>query len=167
VVHESGDLDPNGDVRSEHSTYVHNGRLPLDKELFSLQTKFIVRNIRGSEKDSILTVPYSLDPLPYVRPEVRPFTVLGRPLAARKQKQNLEANGGQRWAHYKVAREELTGNGPYMVDVKLIAGMVPSNLINDIQIVGFDYGMSPRQVANNVRAGHLVLHERQTVVNLP
>src|SRR5262249_4928389 len=34
VIHESGDLDPNGDVRSAHSTYVHNGRLPLDKELF-------------------------------------------------------------------------------------------------------------------------------------
>jgi hypothetical protein len=167
VIHESGDLDPNGDVRSAHSSYVHNGRLPLDKELFSLQTKFITRNIRGSEKDSILTIPYSLDPLPYVRPETRPFTVLGRPIAARKHKQNLEANGGQRWAHYNVSREELTGNGPYVVDVKLIAGMVPSNLINDIQIVGFDYGMSPRQVANNVVAGHLVLHERQTVVNLP
>ena len=43
VVFKSGDLDPNGDVRGENSVYVHNGELPQDKQLFSLQTKFLVR----------------------------------------------------------------------------------------------------------------------------
>ncbi len=167
LVFESGDLDPNGDARDEHSTYVHNGDLPLDKQLFTLQTKFIVRNIRGSEREQVLVVPYTLDPLPYVRPDTRPFTVLGRPLATRKQKRNLAANGGFRYADYEVKREELCGKGPYVVDVKLVAGMVPVNLVNDIQTTGFDYGMSARQVATNIVSGHLVLHESQTVVTLP
>ena len=160
VVFKSGDLDPNGDVRNENSAYVHNGELPLDKQLFSLQTKFLVRNIRGGEREQVLPVPYTLDPLPYVRPETRPHNVLGRPIAARKQKQNLAANGGYRYADYEVKPEELCGKGPYVVDVKLIAGMVPVNLVNEIQSVGFDYGMSPRQIANNIVAGHLVLHEQ-------
>ena len=47
IVMKSGDLDPNGDVRDLHSLYVHNGELPLDKQLFSLQSKFITRNLRG------------------------------------------------------------------------------------------------------------------------
>ena len=167
VVFKSGDLDPNGDVRNDYSVYVHHGKLPLDEQLFSLQTKFLVHNIRGGEREQILPVPYTLDPLPYIRPEPRPFNVLGHPLAARKQKQNLAANGGSRYAEYEVKREELCGKGPYSVDVKLIAGMVPVNLVNEIQTVGFDYGLSPREVANRVVAGHLVLHERHTVVNLP
>ena len=86
--------------------------------------------------------------------------MLGRPIAARKQKQNLAANGGFRYADYEVKPEELCGKGPYVVDVQLIAGMMPANLVNDIQTVGFDYGMSPRQIANNIVAGHLVLHEQ-------
>ncbi len=168
IVFKSGDLDPNGDVRDEHSVYVHHGELPLDKQLFSLQTKFIVRNIRGGEREQVLPVPYGLDPLPYIRPETRPHTVLGRPISARKQKQNLEANGGERWAEYEVKREELCGShGPYTIDVKLYAGMVPVNLVNEIQSVGFDYGMSPRQIANNIVAGHVLVHERRAVVNIP
>ena len=167
VVFKSGDLDPNGDVRNDHSVYVHEGELPLDRQLFSLQTKFIVRNVRGGEREQVLPIPYSLDPLPYIRPETRPLNVLGRPISARKQKQNLAANGGYRYADYEVKQDELCGKGPYVVEVKLIAGMVPVNLVNEIQTVGFDYGMSPRQIADNIVAGHLVLHERRTVVNLP
>jgi hypothetical protein len=167
-VFKSGDLDPNGDVRGEHSVYVHHGELPLDKQLFSLQTKFLVRNIRGGEREQVLPVPYGNDPLPYIRPDTRPHNLLGRPYLARKQKQNLEANGGERWADYEVKREELCGShGPYTIDAKLYAGMVPVNLVNEIQSVGFDYGMSPRQVANNIVAGHVLVHERQTVVNIP
>ncbi|MDG2127216.1 MAG: multiheme c-type cytochrome, partial [Fuerstiella sp.] len=44
LVFQSGDLDPNGDVRDSHSFYVHNGKLPLDRYLASLQTKFVTRN---------------------------------------------------------------------------------------------------------------------------
>ncbi|MCG8450117.1 MAG: cytochrome c family protein [Pirellulales bacterium] len=165
VVFISGDLDPNGDVRDSHSFYVHNGLLPLDRQLFSLQSRFITRNIRGGEREQILNVPYSLDPLPYIRPATRPFTVLGRPLGARKHKQNIEVNG-HRWAKYSIKPELLTGHGPYYCQVQLVAGMVPINLVHEISSVGFDYHLSAKEVAERVVDGHLVLHNRSAVFHV-
>ena len=156
LVFVSGDLDPNGDVRDSHSLYVHNGELPLDRQLFSLQTRFVVRNVRGGEREQIVPVPYSLDPLPYTRPETRPFTVLGRPTGARKHKQSIEV-GGKRWAKYHVGRSQLTCNGPYHAQVDLVAGMVPINLIHFIEPAGFDYQMSAREVADAIVDGHMVV----------
>ncbi|GAB4155123.1 MAG: multiheme c-type cytochrome [Planctomycetaceae bacterium] len=164
LVFQSGDLDPNGDLRDSHSFYVHDGKLPLDRQLFSLQSRFITRNVRGGEREQIVPVPYSLDPLPYQRPTTRPFTVLGRPMGARKHKQNIEPNG-HAWAKYRIAPEQLTGCGPYVVRVQLIAGMVPVNLVHLISSVGFDYGMSAREVATEVVRGHLVLWERKAVIS--
>lgn len=160
VLFVSGDLDPNGDIRDSHSLYVHNGLLPVDQQLFSLQTRFLTRNVRGGEREQVLNVPFSLDPLPYTRPETRPFTVLGRTLGARKHKQNIEV-GGHRWAEYSVKRSCFTGNGPFYARVDLVAGMVPVNLIHAISSAGFDYGMSARQVADAVVAGHVIVHSRQ------
>lgn len=165
LVFLSGDLDPNGDVRDSHSYYVHNGKLPIDRQLFSLQSRFITRNVRGGEREQILNVTFSLDPLPYIRPEPRPFTVLGRPFAARKHKQNIEVNGN-RWANYHIKASQLTCNGPYFVRVQLVAGMVPINLVHEISSVGFDYYMSAREVADRVVAGHQVLHERTAEFNV-
>lgn len=159
----SGDLDCNGDLRDGHSSYVHNGLVPPDRQLFSLQTKFVTRNIRGGEREQVLNVPFSLDPLPYIRPETRPFTVLGRPVGARKHKQILMP-GMCRDAVYQVDAAKLCGPGPYRIVVQLIAGMVPVNLIREIAPAGFDYDLSAREVANRVVAGHEVLHERRIMV---
>jgi hypothetical protein len=166
VVFQSGDLDPNGDLRDDHSVYVHNGELPRDLSLFSLQSRFIATTIRGGEREQILAVPYSLDPLPYVRPLTLPFTVYGRPLFDRKQKQNIEVHG-HRWAKYEIKACALTGQGPYRVTARFLAGMVPVNLVQEISDVGFDYGLSPRVIADRIVAGHLVIHERHAVINLP
>lgn len=165
LVFVSGDLDPNGDLRDSHSFYVHNGELPIDRSLFSLQTRFITRNVRGGEREQILNVPYSIDPLPYIRPEIFPFTIAGRPQGARKHKQNIEPNGS-RWARYSVSRSQLTGCGPYCAKVQLIAGMVPVNLVHAISPAGFDYCMSAREVADAVVAQHMVLHERSALFPL-
>ena len=159
LIFQSGDLDPNGDLRDSHSLYVHNGDIPLDRQLFSLQSRFITRNNRGGEREQVLNIPYSLDPLPYIRPETRPFTVLGRPISARKHKQNLEV-GGSRTATYEVKNH----NGPYTIRAQLISGMVPVNLVHEISSVGFDYGMSAREVADAVVDGHMVLYEHTTRV---
>ncbi|MEE9295604.1 MAG: multiheme c-type cytochrome [Phycisphaerae bacterium] len=158
-IMQSGDLDPNGDVRDLHSVYVHNhAKLPngkhveLDSQLFSLQSRFITRNVRGGEREQILAVNTSLTPLPFVRPSTMSTILTGQPFGARKHKQNI-APGDGRWAHYSVRAAELTGKGPYTAEVKLVAGMVPVNLVNEIKEVGFDYLMSPRDVANNVVHG--------------
>ena len=166
LVFQSGDLDPNGDIRDSHSLYVHNGEVPLDRQLFTLQSRFLTRNIRGGEREQVLNVPYSLDPLPYFRPATRPFTVLGRPIGARKQKQNIEAKG-MRWAKYRLSKKQLTGPGNYTVRVQLIAGMVPVNLVHDISDVGFDYGMSARDIADAIVDGHMVLYEKVDTICIP
>ena len=56
---------------------------------------------------------------------------------------------------------ELTGKPPYTADVAIVTGMVPVNLIHEIQSVGFDYGMSARQIADAVVAGHQVIWQRR------
>lgn len=160
ILMESGDLDPNGDVRDSHSIYVHNGELPLDTQLFNMQSKFITRNVRGGEREQVLTVNYSVDPLPFIRPSTSSTILTGQPAGARKHRHVLSP-GAKRTATY---RSELNGNGPYTVTAELKAAMVPVNLVAEIQHVGFDYGMSPRDVADGVVAGHMVIWERKLEV---
>ncbi len=164
VVFRSGDLDGNGDYRDDHSFFVHNGKVPRDRQLFSLQSKFITRNIRGGEREQILPIPYSLNPLNFDRPALRPFTPLGRPLGARKHKQILEPLGN-RWAKYRVPACNLTGNGPYYINVRLMAGMIPINLVKTIEFTGFDYGMNAREVADAIVRGQVIVRETGAVFN--
>lgn len=158
VLFQSGDFDPNGDLRDSHSLYVHNGDLPMDDQLFNLQSKFITRNVRGSEREQVLTVNYSATPLPFVRPSTLSTLLLGRPVGVRKQKENIRS-GQHRWAEYHVDGELLTSAGPYTANIEMIAGMVPVNLVAEVSGVGFDYGMSAREVADQVVAGHSKLWE--------
>ena len=165
VVFKSGDLDPNGDVRDSHSLYVHNGELPRDPYLLSLQSKFITRMVRGGEREQVLAVNYSPDPLPFLRPSTSSTILTGRPRGARKHKQGIPP-GGKRVGKYLVEASQLTGHGPYRAKLEIVAGMVPVNLIDAIKGVGFDYGMSAREVAEKVVEGHLVLWERELGIPL-
>jgi hypothetical protein len=160
VIFRSGDLDPNGDVRDNHSLYVHNGELPLDRQLFSLQSRFVTRMVRGGEREQVVAINYSPDPLPFLRPSTSSTILTGRPAGARKHKQNIEPLG-RRWARYRIPPELLTGRPPYRAEVRLVAGMIPVNLVNFIKIVGFDYGMSAKDVAERVVAGHQVLWKKE------
>jgi hypothetical protein len=165
VVFKSGDLDPNGDVRDRLSSYVNNGELPLDKYLFNLQAHFITRNLRGGDREQVGAENFSVDPLPFVRPESFSTTLTGRPGGARVQRHGIEPLG-VRWAKYKVTKDQLSTPGPYTVNVKFIAAMVPVNLISVIRLVGFDYNLSPRAVADAVRNGHMVLYDKTVTVDL-
>jgi hypothetical protein len=165
LVFLSGDLDPNGDVRDDHSLYVRNGLMPRDRALFSLQTRYLTRNLRGGEREQVLSINYSRDPLPFVRPSTIPTTVLGRPVAVRRHKLNIEPCGGK-WARYEINPCLLNRNGPYHVRAQLIVGVVPVNLVHAISPAGFDYGLSARAVANRVVDGHLVVRERFTQIHL-
>ncbi len=160
VVFVSGDRDPNGDVRDLHSLYVHNGELPRDPYLFSLQSKFLTRMVRGGEREQVLAVNYSPDPLPFLRPSTRSTILLGRPVGARKHRQTI-APLDRKWAAYQVKPKALAGSrGPYTANVKVIAQMIPVNLVAEIQDVGFDYFMSPREVADRVVEGAQILWDR-------
>jgi hypothetical protein len=161
----SGDRDPNGDVRDSHSIFVHNGDLPVDRDLFSLQSKFLVRLFRGGEREQVLAVNKSVSPQPFIRPETRPTVLYGRPRGARKHKMTIEPMGS-RTASYAISGERLGGAGPYAVRVRLVAQSIPVNLLFAIQVVGFDYGMSPKGIADRVLEGSEVLWERSVTVDV-
>ena len=160
VIHQSGDLDPNGDVRDLHSAYVHNRELPIDKELLSLQSKFLTFATRGAEREQVIAVPYSLTVTPFLQPETRSAVLLGRHFGARKHRKGIEPNG-HRWGKYSVKKSEMTGKGPYKAMIQLKAGMVPVNLINKIKGVGFDYGLSARDIAKELIKGHQIIWETE------
>ena len=61
---------------------------------------------------------------------------------------------------------DLTGHGPYTANVKLIASMIPINLLSEIMLVGFDYDMTPRELADGIREGHMVLWEKQVTFDV-
>lgn len=164
VVYVSGDRDPNGDVRDYHSKYVHNGELPVDEDLFSLQSKFIVRLFRGGEREQVLAINKSLSPQPFIRPETRPTVLYGRPRGARKHKLTIEPLGS-RTASYSISGDKLVGASQFSVRVRLIAQSIPINLIFDIQGVGFDYGMNPKEIADRVLEGSEILWERSVTVD--
>jgi hypothetical protein len=89
----------------------------------------------------------------------------GRPVGARKHRRTIVPLGSK-WATYKVDRAALAGtSGPYRVRIQIKSGMVPPNLIHEIGFVGFDYGMSAREVADSVVKGHIVIEEQELPLN--
>lgn len=181
IIFRSGDRDPNGDVRDLHSAFVHaqapkEGKwlnasawkesagltrrkddlqwLP-DPFLFTLQSKFLSRNIVGGERESILALNFSFDPLPFIRPPSMPVAHSGRAGPIRKRFSTIPPLGKRRVA-YQVERDQLTGVGPYQIEMQFISQMVPANLVKAISSVGFDYNLSASEVAKRIVYGHKV-----------
>ncbi|MEX2578250.1 MAG: multiheme c-type cytochrome [Verrucomicrobiales bacterium] len=181
TIFRSGDRDPNGDLRDLHSSYVHAGtpktdhwleasawKEPaglqrrkddlfwrLDPHLFSLQSKFVARNLAGGERERIIPVNTSQDPAPFVRPPTTSQIHTGRGGGFRKQFRTIPPLG-HRTATYRIDADQLTGERPYRIDIELISQMVPVNLVKKISSVGFDMNLSAREVANRVAFGHEV-----------
>ncbi len=180
-IFQSGDRDPNGDLRDLHSAYVHasepksgqwldlsSWKDPLgirrskedlywrpDPYLFSLQSKFVARTITGGEREQILALNTSLDPTPFVRPPTRANAHTGRGGGIRKQFRSIPPLSHKQ-ASYRLDRGHLSGARPYRINLKLISQMVPVNLIKEISSVGFDMNLSAKEVANRVAFGHEV-----------
>ena len=165
VVFESGDLDPNMDVRDHESSYVADGELHLDTQLFDIRSRFVVQNIRGGERERIIPIPYPVVTIPFVRPSIQSLVLTGEPTTERVHRKGIEPLG-YRWAKYKVKGKALTGKGSYKVLVEFKAAMVPANLIGAIQGRGFDYAMSAREVVDGVVAGHEVLYKKEITVEV-
>ena len=165
VIFKSGDLDPNGDVRDQESAYVHNGELPLDRQLFNLQSRFVHTNVRGGERLQIIPIPFTITALPIVRPSIQSLILTGEPLTERNHRKGIEPLG-HRWAKYTIDSDALTGKGPYEANVRLMIAPIPVNLIGAVQSVGFDYGMSAREIADAVVAGHEVLWEKTIAIEI-
>jgi Cytochrome c554 and c-prime len=159
VVFKSGDRDPNGDLREPDSEWVRAGRVPLDSQLFNLESKTLIRNLRGTEQQVVLPIPFPQTALPFIRPSTFSQILLGRPTVARDEKLSIEPLG-YRIADYSIDRDRLTGPGIYHVSVALMSQAVPVNLVLAIQYVGFDYYNSPRTVVDNLLAGAVAIAQR-------
>ncbi|MBT5027057.1 MAG: hypothetical protein HOH38_04800 [Nitrospinaceae bacterium] len=160
AIFKSGDLDPNGDVRDHESTYVHNGEVPLDDQLFDLRGRILVTNSRGGEREVVIPVPYPVTTIPFLRPTTRSLILTGESPVERINRRSL-APLDHRWAEWKVDGDLLTGKGPYKAKIDFIAGMAPANLVGAIKGQGFDYAMSAQEVAENVAAGYEVLYSEE------
>ncbi len=167
AVYKSGDRDPAGDLRDDKSAYVKKGLLPVDEDLFHLKSKFVTRLVRGGEQVSILPVNTSVSALPMLRPEDRPSTLYGRAKGVRKHRGGIEP-GGSREPEYHIDPEALTGREPYTVTARLRYQAVPIHFVRGVQSVGFDFGMTSREVADKLIENCEVIWERRariTTVN--
>jgi hypothetical protein len=181
VIFRSGDRDPNGDLRDLHSSFVHaeaaktgtwleasawktQAGLPLRKEdqrweldpyLFNLQSRFITPNLVGGDRERVLPLNFSQDPMPFIRPSAKAEAHTARAGSVRKQSRTLPPLG-HRVAEYRVDRDQLTGARPYRIGMRLISQSVPVHFVKSMSSVGFDYNLSPREVATRVVHGHQV-----------
>lgn len=165
TVFRSGDRDKQGDVRDALSYYVRSGDIPIDDQLFSLRSTFMVKMQRGADREAVFPVPYSPMALPYVRPPTNSSILVGRPLQVRSESHALGPLD-HRWATYSIAGDKLTGKSPYHVTVKLICQPAPVNLIATAQFYGFEYHMSARQLVNRMIEGTPVVWQKDFAIDV-
>jgi hypothetical protein len=131
IVWETGDLDGNGDLRDLQSlevrTHKHGTKhvdTELDSQLFSLQSKFLITNIKGTEREMPLPVNVDVDQIPFIRPGGTPVSLLNHPPFVRLEKRSIPALG-TREARFKVPGDKLKKAGTYRLSVRLRARSEP------------------------------------------
>lgn len=117
-IWESGYLDRNGDLADLQSVEVNHHRLPRDSQLFNLQTKFLVNNIRGTDREAPVPLNFSLDQLIFLRPGAVPVSVLNHPPLIRMEAHSIPPLD-HRMACYSVPAHLMTMPGLYRLSVRL------------------------------------------------
>lgn len=117
-IWESGYIDSNGDMADQHSLDVLAGKIPLDKQLFNLQTKFLTTNVKGTDREMYLPVNFDVDQLPFLRPAAQPTTVINHPPFVRMEGRSIPPLGS-RTANYEVPANLLTSPGKYKLAVRM------------------------------------------------
>ena len=117
-VWETGYLDSNGDLADLQSVDVNNHRLPVDSQLFNLQTKFLINNIRGTDREAPAPLNFSLDQLIFLRPGAVPVSVLNHPPLIRMEAHSI-APLDSRVAHYVVPAEKMIQPGVYRLSSRM------------------------------------------------
>jgi len=117
-VWESGYVDSNGDLADLQSKDVAAHRVPFDDQLFSMQSKFITTNVKGTDREMYLPINLDNDQLPFIRPGGAPTSLLNHPPFARLEKHSIPP-GASRTAKYKVPGDKLAKPGTYKLAVRL------------------------------------------------
>ena len=122
---ESGHLDSNGDICDWHSLDVRAGRFKRDTQLVNFQTKFLITNLKGTEREMYLPVNVDTDPLPFFRPGTVPYTVLNHPPFVRMEAHSIPPLDS-RTAHYTIPGKLLSTPGVYRLSVRLRSRVEPA-----------------------------------------
>jgi hypothetical protein len=117
-VWESGYVDENGDMADNHSVEVQQGTLEPDYQLFNLQSKFLTTNLKGTDREMYLPVPFDGDQLPHIRPAGTPNSVMNHPPFIRMEQRSIPPLS-EREAHYSVPGKVLSSPGKYRLAVRL------------------------------------------------
>lgn len=117
-IWESGYLDRNGDLADLQSEDVNNHRMRRDAHLFNLQTKFLINNIRGTDREAPAPLNYSLDQLIFLRPGAVPVSVLNHPPLIRMEAHSIPPLD-HRKAKYVVPAELMQMPGLYRLSVRM------------------------------------------------
>jgi nitrate/TMAO reductase-like tetraheme cytochrome c subunit len=117
-VWESGYLDRNGDLADMHSVEVAKGRIRRDAGLFNLQTKFLINNVRGTDREAALPVNFSLDQVALLRPGAVPISVLNHPPLIRMEAHSIPPLDHRR-PKYKIPASALRKRGAYRISVRM------------------------------------------------
>lgn len=130
-VWESGYLDSRGDLADVNSVEVARGRIRRDKDLFNLQTKFLINNVRGTDREASLPLNFSVDPLVFLRPGAVPASVLNHPPLIRMEAHSI-APLDHRSPRYHIPAEALRQPGPYRLSVRMRSRTEPIYFMRQI-----------------------------------
>lgn len=117
-VWESGYVDKDGDLADLQSKEVGDQTLPHDNQLFSMQSKFLTTNLKGTDREMYLPINLDFDQDPFIRPGGAPTSILNHPPNARLEKRSIPPLGS-RVAHYKVPGSLLKKPGTYRLACRL------------------------------------------------
>ncbi len=124
-VWESGYTDTAGDLADLQSADVATGRVPRDGQLFNLQTKFLINNVRGTDREVALPVNFSLDQIGLLRPGAVPVSVLHHPPLIRMEAHSIPPLD-HRIARYTIPAAALSMPGTYRISVRMRSRPEPS-----------------------------------------
>ena len=117
-IWETGHTDSNGDICDIHSYDVLDRKLPLDKQLFNLQTKFLVTSVKGTDREMMLPVPVDADQLPFIRPAPQATTVINHPPTIRMEGHSIPATGSRN-ARFSVPKRLIQTPGTYRLSIRM------------------------------------------------
>ena len=117
-VWETGYVDGNGDMADIHSLEVAQGKVPFDRQLFNLQTKFLTTNLKGTDREMYLPINFDGDQLPHIRPPGVPTSVLNHPPTIRMEGRSLPPLA-KRNVRYKIPAAVITKPGVYTLQSRM------------------------------------------------
>ena len=117
-IWETGYVDSQGDLADNHSLDVLARRIPIDDQLFNLQTKFLTQNVKGTDREMYLPINFDIDQLPFIRPAQQPVTVLNHPPGIRMEGHSIPALGSRN-AKFSVPADLVARPGTYRLSVRM------------------------------------------------